>query len=120
MLRVKFEFVAPTFRVLLHERPTPRSQGCEGCARPHCLGHRCERQVPWEQWDLLALPLLNAAERLRNAPVRFLYQSDTAPHQMLVDVDLKEANPMDGRNIETVGVRRTGWAALDRDPQEDK
>ena len=27
---------------------------------------------------------------------------------------------MDGRNIETVGVRRTGWAALDRDPQEDK
>ena len=27
---------------------------------------------------------------------------------------------MDGRNIETVGVRRTGWAALDRDPQEDR
>jgi hypothetical protein len=27
---------------------------------------------------------------------------------------------MDRRNIETVGVRRTGWAALDRDPQEDK
>jgi hypothetical protein len=26
---------------------------------------------------------------------------------------------MDGRNIETVGVRRTGWAALDRDPQQD-
>jgi hypothetical protein len=39
---------------------------------------------------------------------------------MLVDVDPKEANPMDGRNIETLGVRRTGWAALDRDPQEDK
>jgi hypothetical protein len=38
----------------------------------------------------------------------------------LVDVDPKEANPMDRRNIETVGVRRTGWAALDRDPQEDK
>ncbi len=23
------------------------------------------------------------------------------------------------RNLETVGVRRTGWAALDRDPQQD-
>jgi hypothetical protein len=37
-----------------------------------------------------------------------------------VDVDLKEATLMDRRNIETVGVRRTGWAALDRDPQEDR
>src|SRR5215472_19036619 len=27
---------------------------------------------------------------------------------------------MDRHNIETVGVRRTGWAALDRDPQEDR
>lgn len=26
---------------------------------------------------------------------------------------------MNRRSIETVGVRRTGWAALDRDPQED-
>ena len=26
---------------------------------------------------------------------------------------------MDRRNPETVGVRRTGWAALDRDPQQD-
>ena len=26
---------------------------------------------------------------------------------------------MDRRNLETVGVRRTGWAALDRDPQQD-
>ena len=26
---------------------------------------------------------------------------------------------MDRRNLEAVGVRRTGWAALDRDPQED-
>jgi len=26
---------------------------------------------------------------------------------------------MDRRNVETVGVRRTGWAALDRDPQQD-
>lgn len=27
---------------------------------------------------------------------------------------------MNRRSIETVGVRYTGWAALDRDPQEDK
>jgi hypothetical protein len=27
---------------------------------------------------------------------------------------------MNRRYLETVGVRRTGWAALDRDPQEDK
>ena len=26
---------------------------------------------------------------------------------------------MDRRNVEVVGVRRTGWAALDRDPQQD-
>jgi len=26
---------------------------------------------------------------------------------------------MDRRNPETVSVRRTGWAALDRDPQQD-
>jgi hypothetical protein len=26
---------------------------------------------------------------------------------------------MHRRNIEVVGVRRTGWAALDRDPQQD-
>jgi hypothetical protein len=26
---------------------------------------------------------------------------------------------MDRRNLETIGVRRTGWAALDRDPQQD-
>ncbi len=26
---------------------------------------------------------------------------------------------MDRRNVVTVGVRRTGWAALDRDPQQD-
>jgi hypothetical protein len=41
-------------------------------------------------------------------------------HPMVVDVDLKEGFPMDGRNVETIGVRRTGWAALDRDPQQDK
>jgi hypothetical protein len=39
-----------------------------------------------------------------------------ASHPM--DVDPKEGNAMDRRN-ETVGVRRTGWAALDRDPQQD-
>ncbi len=27
---------------------------------------------------------------------------------------------MERSNLETVGVRRTGWAALNRDPQEDK
>ncbi len=27
---------------------------------------------------------------------------------------------MNRQHVETVGVRRTGWAALDRDPQEDK
>ena len=27
---------------------------------------------------------------------------------------------MNRRNVETLGVRRTGWAALDRNPQEDK
>ncbi len=26
---------------------------------------------------------------------------------------------MHRRNVEVVGVRRTGWAALDRDPQQD-
>src|SRR5262249_4019278 len=28
--------------------------------------------------------------------------------------------PMERHNPETIGVRRTGWAALDRDPQLDK
>jgi len=36
-----------------------------------------------------------------------------------VDVDLKEGKLMDRRNVEAIGVRRTGWAALDRDPQRD-
>src|SRR5258708_4432824 len=40
--------------------------------------------------------------------------------RFLVDVDPKEANPMERRYPEVVGVRRTGWAALDRDPQEDR
>jgi hypothetical protein len=25
---------------------------------------------------------------------------------------------MDGRNVETIGVRRTGWAALDREERQ--
>jgi hypothetical protein len=37
-----------------------------------------------------------------------------------VGVDLKEAKTMERRYPEVLGVRRTGWAALDRDPQEDK
>jgi len=36
-----------------------------------------------------------------------------------VDVDPQEAIPMERQYAEVVGVRRTGWAALDRDPQED-
>ena len=39
---------------------------------------------------------------------------------MAVDVDLKGAVAMSGQNVEVIGVRRTGWAALDRDPQQDK
>jgi hypothetical protein len=31
----------------------------------------------------------------------------------------KEENPMERHLPEVVGVRRTGWAALDRDPQQD-
>jgi len=39
---------------------------------------------------------------------------------LFVDVDLRRKCPdWTGRNLETVGVRRTGWAALDRDPQQD-
>src|SRR5260370_37586853 len=37
----------------------------------------------------------------------------------VVDVELRRKAPMDRHNLETVGVRRTGWAALDRDPQQD-
>src|SRR5260370_11730386 len=36
-----------------------------------------------------------------------------------VDVDPRRIAPMGRHNLETVGVRRTGWAALDRDPQLD-
>jgi hypothetical protein len=48
-----------------------------------------------------------------------LYRSARWAHHILVDVDLKEGNAMDRRNVEAIGVRRTGWAALDRDPQRD-
>ena len=30
----------------LRMEPAPRSQGCEVCARPHCVGHRNQQQVP--------------------------------------------------------------------------
>jgi hypothetical protein len=49
-----------------------------------------------------------------------MYRARPLPHQMLVDIDHKGVNPMLRRFIEAVGVRRTGWAALDRDPQQDK
>jgi hypothetical protein len=52
--------------------------------------------------------------------LRIMYRAPYSPHQMLVDVDPKGVNPMQRRIIEVVGVRRTGWAALDRDPQQDK
>src|SRR5207302_3835978 len=49
-----------------------------------------------------------------------LYRGHPPPHHIIVDVDPKEANPMERQYPEVVGVRRTGWAALDRDPQEDR
>lgn len=49
-----------------------------------------------------------------------MYREPPVPHQMAVDVDPKGVNPMLRRFTEVVGVRRTGWAALDRDPQEDR
>jgi hypothetical protein len=53
-------------------------------------------------------------------PLRQMYRRPPLPHLMLVDVDHKGVNPMLRQFIEVVGVRRTGWAALDRDPQQDK
>jgi predicted RNA-binding Zn-ribbon protein involved in translation (DUF1610 family) len=46
---------------------------------------------------------------------------ETTPQRIpsFVDVDPKEKR-MERRYPEVVGVRRTGWAALDRDPQEDR
>src|SRR5258708_19766894 len=37
----------------------------------------------------------------------------------LVDVDLRRKTPMDRHNLETVGVRLTGWADLDHDPPQN-
>jgi hypothetical protein len=61
-----------------------------------------------------------ASQGSDNRKVIRLYQSATLQHHMHCGRGSEEAQPMDRRNIETVGVRRTGWAALDRDPQEDR
>jgi hypothetical protein len=49
-----------------------------------------------------------------------MYRARMPQHLIHVDVELKGVNPMLRRFVEVVGVRRTGWAALDRDPQQDK
>jgi hypothetical protein len=49
-----------------------------------------------------------------------MYRPARLEHPIPVDVDLREEQPMERRFTEVVGVRRTGWAALDRDPQQDK
>src|SRR5271168_658160 len=49
-----------------------------------------------------------------------MYRARWLRHLIPVDVELREVNPMLRRFVEVVGVRRTGWAALDRDPQQDK
>ena len=49
-----------------------------------------------------------------------MYRALMLLHLIAVDVELKGVNPMLRRFVEVVGVRRTGWAALDRDPQQDK
>jgi hypothetical protein len=49
-----------------------------------------------------------------------MYRTSQPPHLILVDMDIGEGNPMERRFTEVLGVRRTGWAALDRDPQQDK
>ncbi len=49
-----------------------------------------------------------------------MYRALMLMHLIAVDVELKGVNPMLRRFVEVVGVRRTGWAALDRDPQQDK
>jgi hypothetical protein len=49
-----------------------------------------------------------------------MYRNAHLRHHIHVDVDLWEVQPMERRFTEVVGVRRTGWAALDRDPQQDK
>jgi hypothetical protein len=49
-----------------------------------------------------------------------MYRALPLPHLIRVDVEPQEVHPMLRRFVEAVGVRRTGWAALDRDPQQDK
>jgi hypothetical protein len=60
----------------------------------------------------------------KSAPLKALagkmYRTAHPRHLIHVDVDLWEVQPMERRFTEVVGVRRTGWAALDRDPQQDK
>jgi hypothetical protein len=72
------------------------------------------RQVPWsgrnEKTTINGTKEKRYESCIKRTGRRILYP---------VDVDLKEAKLMNRRNIETVGVRRTGWAALDRDPQQD-
>jgi hypothetical protein len=57
-----------------------------------------------------------------------MYLRQAKSHLILMDVDPRgrftaaqneESIPMDRQNLEAIGVRRTGWAALDRDPQQD-
>ena len=63
---------------------------------------------------------MNAAKLLKPPGLIRLYQTLPNPHHIIVDVDLRRRQPMERRYPETIGVRRTGWAALDRDPQEDR
>jgi hypothetical protein len=63
---------------------------------------------------------MEVSEAMKKTTLKNLYRKDMLAHHMRVDVDLRRANPMDDRRYEeAVGVRRTGWAALDRDPQQD-
>jgi hypothetical protein len=81
-------------------------QVARGCGGPLPTSPFCAASDLWE-----------APEKKNPA---HLYRGHLLPHHIFVDVDPKEANPMERRYPEVVGVRRTGWAALDRDPQEDR
>jgi hypothetical protein len=85
------------------ERSPPVSQGDEG------LGKGKSYRKYFSSYKLLIYQYLFSCIASRS--VRISYH---------VDVDLRRLTPMDRRYVEVVGVRRTGWAALDRDPQEDK
>jgi peptide subunit release factor 1 (eRF1) len=67
-----------------------------------------------------ASPLSNISYSTEKKIVTELYQTATLAHHMSCGRGSEGGDQMDRRNIETVGVRRTGWAALDRDPQEDR